>query len=213
VRRRFLAADGRHLVQVFPAHSLWDDAALAEFCTFLSGVDPEATGVPFQVHHSATLMKEGYRDAAWYALIAIALLLLLDFRSLRDALLGLAPLALGGVWTLGIMGWAGIPWNLANLMAVPLLIGIGVDTGVHLLHRWRSGETPAALLASSTGHAVALSAVTTMLGFAALMVANHRGIFSLGLVMVIGLAAVLTAGLLVLPALLAVLPRWEWRRS
>jgi hypothetical protein len=212
LRRRFIAADGRHLVQVFPAHSLWDDRHLAVFCDFLEGLDPSATGVPFQVRHSADLMKTGYRDAAVYALVAIVLLLLLDFRSVRDGLVALAPLALGAVWTLGVMGWAGVPWNLANLLAVPLLIGTGVDTGVHLVHRWRAGESADALCASSTGHAVALSAVTTILGFVSLLLAHHRGIWSLGLVMSLGLGAVLTAGLLVLPALTALLPRPPARR-
>lgn len=208
LQQRFIAADGRHLVQVFPARSLWDDRNLAAFCDWLESIDPaSATGVPFQVRHAADLMRRGYRDAAGFALAAIVVLLLLDLRSARHALLALLPLGLGAVWMLGAMGWADVPWNLANLLAVPLLIGTGVDTGVHLVHRWREGAPPATLCASATGHAVALSAATTMLGFGSLLLAHHRGIWSLGLVMVLGLGAVLAAGLLVLPAAMALWPR------
>ncbi|MHC5020672.1 MAG: MMPL family transporter, partial [Planctomycetota bacterium] len=207
LRERFIGPNGQHLVQVYPRKSLWDDANLREFCDYLSSIDPEATGVPFQVRHSAGLMLTGYRQAAWYALIAIAVLLLLDFRSITSTLLALIPVAAGATWALGAMGWFGIEWNLANLMAIPLLLGIGVDTGVHLVHRWRTGYLPDGLLASSTGHAVGLSAVTTMIGFGSLLLAQHGGLRSLGLVMVIGLAATLAAGLLVLPALLQLLKR------
>lgn len=207
LRSRFIAADGRRLVQIYPKKSLWDDANLREFCDFLAAIDPEATGVPFQVRHSADLMFTGYRQAAWYALIAIAVLLLLDFRSITDTLLALIPVACGAVWGLGVMGWLGIEFNLANLMAIPLLLGIGVDTGVHLVHRHRAGDLPEGLIASSTGHAVGLSGITTMIGFGSLLLAQHGGLRSLGLVMVIGLAATMVAGLLVLPAVLRLLTR------
>ncbi|MCI0341212.1 MAG: MMPL family transporter, partial [Planctomycetales bacterium] len=205
VRRRFLSPRGTHLLQVYPREDIWDPAARGRFLEALFAVDAEATGVPVQVHEATRRMARGYRDAALWAGAAILVLLLLDFRSPVPAALAALPLLLGATWTLGLMGWLGIPWNLANLMAIPLLLGIGVDTGVHLLHRSRSGERPDALLRRSTGHAVALSAATTALSFGTLVLASHRGLRSLGLVLAIGVTATLLAGLLVLPALLAAL--------
>ncbi len=204
VRRRFLSPRGVHLLQVYPREDIWDPAARERYLEALYAVDPEATGVPVQVHEATRRMARGYRDAALWAGAAILALLLLHFRDPVRAVFAITPLLLGAAWTLGLMGWLGIPWNLANLMAIPLLLGIGVDTGVHLLHRGLRGEGAAAVLRTSTGHAVALSAATTALSFGTLVLAGHRGLRSLGLVLALGVTATLLAGMLVLPALLAV---------
>ena len=104
------------------------------------------------------------------------------------------------------MGWLGVPLNPANIMTLPLVIGIGVTNGIHILNRFAEEQTPS-ILARSTGKAVLVSGLTAMAGFGSLMLAQHRGIYSLGCVMTIGLATCMIAGLTFLPALLNLLMR------
>jgi hypothetical protein len=110
---------------------------------------------------------------------------------------------LGIVWTAGLMWLFDLQFNLANLVAVPLIIGIGVENGIHIVHRFREeGESGPALVAGSTGQAVALFSLTTMVGFGSLMVARYYGIFSMGLLLTVAVGSVLVASLTVLPLLL-----------
>jgi predicted RND superfamily exporter protein len=101
----------------------------------------------------------------------------------------------------GFMGWFGIPFNPANIMTLPLVIGIGVTNGIHILNRYAEEKSPA-LLGKSTGKAVLISGLTTIAGFGSLIIADHRGIQSLGYVMSVGTATCMIAGLTVLPALI-----------
>jgi predicted RND superfamily exporter protein len=128
-----------------------------------------------------------------------------------EAGLSLLPVALGFVWTFGIMGATGMALNPANVIALPLLFGIGVDAGVHMVHRHRQAPhvTPAGLTAG-TGHAITLTSLTAIIGFGSLTVAEHRGIHNLGVVLALGLTLTLVACWLVLPPLLSLRHR---RRS
>ena len=145
-----------------------------------------------------------YRWAALCAGLAIVVILLWDFRSVGDVLCALAPVGVGLVWLLGVMGAAGVELNFANTIVLPLVVGIGVDAGVHAVHRWRQqpGGRPAGL-AGGTGRAITLTSVTTVLGFACMAAAEHRGIRSLGVVMSVGLVMVWLASVVVLPGVLA----------
>jgi predicted RND superfamily exporter protein len=105
------------------------------------------------------------------------------------------------------MGWAGVPVNLANIMTLPLVIGIGVTNGIHILNRYAEEGTPN-ILSRSTGKAVLVSGLTAIAGFGSLMLAQHRGIRSLGFVMSVGIAMCMIAALTLLPALLNLIPRW-----
>ncbi|MCX8108715.1 MAG: MMPL family transporter, partial [Verrucomicrobiae bacterium] len=113
------------------------------------------------------------------------------------------------IWTAGIMGWWEVPFNPANIMTLPLVVGVGVTNGIHILTRFREEQNPA-ILARSTGKAVLLSALTTIAGFGSLIIAEHRGISSLGVVMSIGTAACMCAGLTFLPTLIGWLMRQGW---
>jgi len=119
------------------------------------------------------------------------------------------PVTLGACWTGGVMGWLGIPFNPANIMTLPLVIGIGVTSGIHILNRFAEDANPN-ILAKSTGKAVLVSALTTMAGFGSLMLAKHQGIESLGYVMSIGVAACMLAALTFLTALLSLLTKMGW---
>jgi len=144
--------------------------------------------------------------AAWYSLGAIVVLVLIHFRSVLTLVLTLIPVALGSLWLGGLMGFFGIPLNPANIMTLPLVIGIGVTNGIHILNRFAEEQTPN-ILARSTGKAVLVSGLTAIAGFGSLILAKHRGIQSLGMVMSIGIATCMIAGLTFLPALLNLLLR------
>ena len=111
------------------------------------------------------------------------------------------PVAVGFIWLAGLMGFRDIQLNPANIMTLPLVIGIGVTNGIHILNRFAEEQTPS-ILARSTGKAVLVSGLTAIAGFGSLILAKHQGIRSLGYVMSIGLATCMIAGLTFLPALL-----------
>jgi predicted RND superfamily exporter protein len=162
-----------------------------------------------QLYEYTTLLKDSYQQAALYALAAIAIIVYWHFRSLLSVLLSLLPVAIGSAWTMGLMGAAGIPFNPANIMILPLVIGIGVTNGIQILNRVAE-EQQASILAKSTGKAVLVSGLTAIVGFGTLGLGKHQGIQSLGLVMAVGIAACLIAALTFLPALLYVLDRVGW---
>jgi len=148
-------------------------------------------------------MKSGYIEGGLYALIVIVGVAFIALRRIGDVLLAMVPLGLGMVWTAGLMWLFNLQFNLANLVAVPLIIGIGVENGLHIIHRYReAGESGPALVAGSTGQSVALFSLTTMVGFGSLMVGKYYGIFSMGLLLTLAVGSVLAASLLVLPLLL-----------
>ena len=123
----------------------------------------------------------------------------LHFRSTGCVILSLLPVAIGSVWTVGLMGLFGIPFNPANIMTLPLVIGIGVTNGIQILNRVAEEQNPR-ILAKSTGKAVLVSGLTALTGFGSLTLAKHQGLQSLGLVMAMGIAACMVAALTFLPA-------------
>lgn len=209
LRSRFVGVTGKYLLMVSPRHNVWDRENQKELIVQLRGVDPNATGTPVQLFEYTNLLKESYEEAARYSLAAIVLLVLVHFRSIGSVLLALVPVGLGALWLWGLMGYYGIPLNPANIMTLPLVIGIGVTNGIHILNRFAEEQTPS-ILARSTGKAVLVSGLTSIAGFGSLILGKHRGIESLGLVMSIGLATCMLAGLTALPALLQLLIRWRW---
>jgi hypothetical protein len=201
LRNRFIGIHGKHLIQVYPKEDVWERGAQEAFVRDLQTVAPTATGTPVQLYYYTELLKVSYIEAAWWALGAIVVLVFIHFRSLSQVLLSLLPVAIGTVWMVGFMGWTGIPFNPANIMTLPLVIGIGVTNGIHILNRFAEERNPS-LLAKSTGKAVLISGLTTIAGFGSLIIADHRGISSLGWVMAVGTATCMVAGLTMLPAIL-----------
>jgi uncharacterized protein len=210
LRNRFVGANGKHLLQVYPTEDIWQRENQEVFVKELRTVDPDVTGTPVQLYEYTTLLMDSYLEAARYALIAIAILVLIHFRSFVAVILALLPVVLGTLWLLGLMGVAGIPFNPANIMTLPLVIGIGVTNGIHILNRFGEEKNPA-ILGKSTGKAVVVSGLTTVAGFGSLLVAEHQGISSLGLVMSAGVTTCMIAGLTFLPAMLTLLSAAGWR--
>lgn len=199
---RFVGADGRHLLKIYAKGDIWDMQAMGQFVADVREVDPSATGNPLQTYEASRQMKSSYEQAAWYALAAILIVLYLDLRSLRQTLLAMLPLGLGMLQLFGILGLLDIPLNPANMIVLPLILGIGIDDGVHVIHDFRR-QRGRYHMSPSTASAVLISSLTTMVGFGSLMIVSHRGLQSLGRVLTIGVGCCLFASLVMLPAVLA----------
>jgi hopanoid biosynthesis associated RND transporter like protein HpnN len=201
LRDIYIGRDGAMQVKIIPRDNIWEFKKLEKFVRDLRRVDPHVSGVPVNVLESARLMRGTFLYAAGMTLILVTLLLWINTKSLREVLLTLLPLGIGLLWLLALMGWLGLKFNLANFFAIPILIAIGVDGGVHFLARWKELDRKR-LFSTSTPMAVALSYTTTAIGFGGLLLAHHRGLASLGAVMVIGSLTCMLSCLLVLPAVL-----------
>jgi len=208
VHNEFVGVTGKLLLQVYPKNDVWERDNQEKFVTTLRTVDPNVTGTPVQLYEYETMMKDSFVQAAWYSLTAIALMVLFHFRSVGAVILSLLPVAIGTLWLAGLMGWLGIPINLANIMTLPLVIGIGVTNGIHILNRFAEERTPG-ILSRSTGKAVLVSGLTAIAGFGSLMLSKHHGLYTLGCLMATGIATCMIAGLTFLPALLNLLGRWR----
>jgi hopanoid biosynthesis associated RND transporter like protein HpnN len=201
LKKQFIGRDGSYLVRVFSRQSPWEVASQAAFVADLRRVDPDAIGDPVEGHEVIATMKRGYQQVGIYALVGVAILILLNFRDLRYFLLAKVPLLVGAVWTAGLMLVFRVKFNLANLIIIPLIVAPGVENGLLIVHRYRE-EAESAVLPRSIGKGVTLSSLTTMVGFGSLMVAHHRGAFSIGLLVTLGVGSVLAVSLTLLPALL-----------
>ncbi len=211
IRSMLIGKSGnKYLVRVFPRENIWDREPLVKFVREVKAVAPKATGTPLGIYEFVDILQKGYIHAACWALLVIAVLVLLDFRGLVAAGLTLVPLLVGMTWMVGAMAVLGIRLNPANIMTLPLLVGIGVAYGIYVVQRYRE-DGDARVFGKSTGRAVVLSGLTTMVGFGSLMIGKHRGIFSLGVVMAIGVFACLVTSLTLLPALLEIARRRGWK--
>jgi len=202
LRDRFLSRGGNlHAVFAYPLKNIWQEKNMDAFVAAVAAVDPNVTGTPIQVRETTRLMRTGFLYAAGYALVMVFILLWLDLRAISPALWVMVPLLSGLFWLFELMPLLGLQFNLANFFALPILIGAGVDGSVHMLHRFRETGSADRVL-RTTGSAVVLSFLTTILGFGSLGLASHRGVASLGYVMTLGCVCLLLANTLLLPALL-----------
>jgi len=154
-----------------------------------------------------TVIREG-KIAVVLSLLIVFLIVLADVRDVRETLMIMSPLVLGILWMGGLMFVLGMKLNLFNIVVLPSIVGIGVDTGVHIRHRYRDeGRGSLYFVLARTGPAVAVATLTTIVGYTGLMMASHPGLESIGKLAVIGLSATLATALLLLPALLEVADR------
>ena len=207
VRERFIG-DGTYLIRAFPSQDIWDFPPLKRFVKSLWQVDPNAVGDPVLLYIFTLGFRNSILWAAGIAVFAIAVLLAGFYRSLTMAMLALIPLWVGTGLTLILMWLISLPFNQANVLFLPLILGEGVEFGIIILTRWQQEDTARAItLPASTAKGVALAALTTTVGFGSLMVSAHRGTFSLGLLATVGSLCVLLASLSILPAFLHLLKR------
>lgn len=251
---RFVSAEGKWLIQIYPRNHIWEIEPLEEFVKEVRSVDPDVTGTPLQNYEAAQQIKLSYKTASIYALAVICVVLLIDYlsrshaamalvpagiltvctwfilfnrgtpvsveaaigmflimsfgvsfvldrSSVCHALLTMLPPVVGGIVMFGILAMTSIDLNPANLIVLPLILGIGVDDGVHVVHDFRM-KKGSYKTSPSTINAIVMTSLTSMIGFGSMMVATHRGLYSVGLVLVIGVACCLFISLVTLPALL-----------
>ena len=200
---RMLAPDGRARIQVYPRHNLRGEGELRDFTEAVSELAPTASGIAFNLLAFEEATKSSFVQALLSAAGLIALLLLGLWRRVGDSLLVMTPLVMSAVLAVGAMGLLGIAFNFVNVIVIPLMFGIGVDSGIHLVHRARALQPGAELLGTSTARAVFYSALTTTVSFGSLGLSSHVGMSSLGVLLTIGMLLTVLCNLVVLPALLA----------
>jgi len=198
---RFVGRHGRHLMKVYSKADIWDLDGMTQFVRELRTVDQRATGNPIQIYEAGRQMKQSFLQAALYASLVIVPLLWFDFRNLRHTFWAILPLLLGMVQMFGLLGLLNIPLNLANMIVLPIILGIGIDNGVHIVHDFLQQGRKYRQMSPSTCMAIVINSLCNMVGFGSLMIASHQGLQSLGRVLTIGMGCIL-ANSLVLPNLL-----------
>jgi uncharacterized protein len=197
----WMTKDGRIRVQVLPSSGRTDNEFLRQFSAAVLNVAPNASGAPIYTSASGDSVVEAFLQAGVYSGIAIVVLLSLVLRRARDVMLTMAPIVLSGLLTFATCAVLDLPLNFANIIALPLLFGVGVAFNIYFVTAWRAGET--AMLQSSLMRAVVFSALTTATAFGALWLSSHPGTASMGRLLMISLGWELLVTLLVRPALLA----------
>jgi hypothetical protein len=200
LRRSWVAADGRARVEVFPKGDARDNAVLERFVAAVRTVAPDAGGTPVSILESGRTVVDAFIRAGTIAVIAISVLLFLVLRKIRDVLYVLAPLFLAALLTATTSVIIGLPLNFANIIALPLLLGIGVAFDIYFVSSWRAGR--ANPLQSSTARAVIFSALTTTTAFGSLALSSHPGTSEMGKLLTISLGWTVFCTLFFLPALL-----------
>ncbi|MFT9062717.1 MAG: MMPL family transporter [Acetobacter persici] len=196
----YLLPDGRALVEVHPTGVMSSSGALRKFVTALQKVEPEIAGTAVDIVESARSIVRAFEQAAAAAIIMIALILFLALRRVKDMLLVLAPLMLSALMTVILVVVLPETLNFANIIALPLLLGVGVSFNIYFVMNWRDGvKSP---LASPTARAVLFSALTTGTAFGSLALSHHPGTASMGRLLLLSLGCTLLVTLVFVPALL-----------
>ena len=203
IKNRFTGKSGNiFIINVYPEKNIWEDSRfLYRFTDEATELSEKATGLPPIFVELMDIMSKDGKKATYFAIIAVFFVLLIDFRSLKYALVGMVPLIFGAIWMTGLMEILGLKFTMMNILAVPLIIGIGIDDGVHILHRWKM-EKNLDIVYRSTGKAILLTSLTTMLGFGSLWFATYRGLGSMGIALFIGVGTCFLATLFIIPAIL-----------
>jgi hopanoid biosynthesis associated RND transporter like protein HpnN len=210
IARDWLLADDRARVQVLAKSGARDSRGLSSFVAEVRTVAPDADGSAVQIVETATTIVAAFRSAAIGALAAIAVILFVALRRPLDVAVVLAPLLLSGAMTVLVCVVTGLQLNFANIIALPLLLGVGVSFNIYFVMNWRAGQRD--VLGSATARAVMFSALTTATAFGSLAASRHPGTASMGTLLLISLGCTLVASLVFIPALLASLGRADERR-
>ncbi len=205
LRERWINGRGEALVEIAPVENINDNAAAERFVSSVRSVVGKATGLPVVYTEASKTVVQSFQLAFFYAFIMVSVLLFVFLRRFADVLLVLVPIVFAALVTAAVTVWWGIPFNFANIIALPLLVGVGVDNGIHMVHRMRteppkSGEP----FRTSTSRAVFACGLTTIASFGNLAFSSHLGMASMGQLLTVGMVTTLVATLIVLPALLRV---------
>ncbi len=197
------------LVTVLPGDNIWQDAKfLNRFTDDLDEISARVTGFPPVFRALIDIIGRDGRNAALLTLVVVFFLLWVDFRHLGHALMAMIPLAAGMVWMVGIMNIVGRQLDVMSIMGIPMILGIGIDYGVHIVHRWRrEGVNSVKTVFSSTGKAILLTSLTTILAFGSMVFSIWRGYGSLGIALSIGVSACFLTTVLILPGIIGWIER------
>jgi predicted RND superfamily exporter protein len=198
--RAWQAKDGLMRVEVLPKGDPNDNENLRRFASAVLAAEPTAVGGPVSILKSGDTVVQAFVHAGIYSLLVIGILLWITLRRITDVLMTLVPLLVAGAVTLEICVLIGLPLNFANIVALPLLLGIGVAFKIYYIVAWRSGRTN--LLQSSLTRAIFFSALTTATAFGSLWLSSHPGTSSMGKLLALSLVTTLAAVLLFQPALM-----------
>ncbi len=203
---RFKSPRGNYVAYVFPSGSIWDVDFLDRFVSGLKEIAPGATGFPVTHQLTSRVMVKSLLRALLYAFGIIVIMLLIDFKRPGPVFLSLIPLAVGMLWVQGAMYILGRNYDFASMPGLPLLLGLGIVYGIHIVRRWMEHPEITAFAATVTsGRGVAFAALTTMASLFSLIFSRHQGVASFGIIILIGIVATLVAALYVLPAVIDLL--------
>ncbi len=213
IKRRYLAPTGEALAQVLPAVDASRADARARFVRAVLAVEPHVGGSAYAVLRAGEVVAEAMTQATVVAFLLATVLVAIVLRRLWAVAMVMLPLAFAGVLVLAVGVWLDLPFNFANVIVLPLMIGMGVDAAIHLVARARDLDHAESVFDTNTPRAILFSALTTMASFGTLILSHHRGTASMGELLLIALALTLLATLVVLPAMLELRKRWVLRRN
>jgi hopanoid biosynthesis associated RND transporter like protein HpnN len=200
IAREWVTQDGRYKVEILPKGDPTDNETLRQFARAVQAVVPNATGGPIAILESGRTVVRAFFEAGFWALGSIMILLWIVLRRFGDVLLTIIPLLMAGVVTMELMVLFGMKLNFANIIALPLLLGVGVAFKIYYIMAWRAGQT--GLLQSSLTRAVMFSALTTATAFGSLWLSSHPGTSSMGKLMALALVTTMAAAVLFQPVLM-----------
>ena len=207
LRDRLIAKDGRYPLVVYPKRNTMNQDAMKEFKADLHSVCPNAAGIMMMAELMTTAGMDRLPYLCGLALLLIFIIIYIDFRNLRDTALALLPVTVAGLWTFGLLCLMGAMITMFIGIAFPLVVGIGVDDGVHLIHRMRQQGGPAAVrdAVRLTGRPIFMTTLTTMAGFGILLLTNHNGLIGMGATIVLGVGLCFITSITILPAVLTLI--------
>jgi len=212
VQDTFRGYDGRMAVYIYPTDNIWDKAFMERHNADILAVSDKAVSIGILFEEIVNSIIEDFKSSVWFSLLAVFVIVLIDFRRLRTTLLALVPLLVGSIWMVGLMPLIGMEFNMVNVAIVPLILGIGIDNGVHILHRYRMEKQQRVRMAvEHTGRAIMLSALTTMAGFGMLGLATYVAIGTLGQLLLIGVGFCFFTSVYVLPVILGRFEKRNWK--
>ncbi|MDA3838410.1 MAG: MMPL family transporter [Candidatus Delongbacteria bacterium] len=213
IKDRYVSeSNGNLLISIYPNSNIWQEKNLRRFHEQTQKIDKKTTGLPLIMLIFIDLIKEKGTLSVILGSIVIIILLLLDFRSVKYTIMALVPLLVGAVWMMGLMYLFKMKLNLNNFMALPIIIGIGIDDGVHILHRYMiEGKNSMDKVTKHTGKAILLTSLTTMIGFGSIGLATHRGLASMGIVLVLGVGSCFISSAFLLTAMISLKDKIKYK--
>lgn len=211
VLQKYISADGTYATYVYPKKSMSEEKSVKEFLGDIHGVSTDVIGFPVIVQDLLESTKKGLNDTTLLSAVAVMVMVVIDFQALLPTILALLPLLFSLLWMVGMFNLMGMKFNIVNIAVTPMILGIGVDFGVYVLHRYSEehpseGETVPAVLAH-TGKAVLVSGLTVLAAFAALALARYQGLASLGVAAMLGIGSAVIISLTLLPAILRIMEK------